>query len=66
MPEKWTGALIGRMHCERITYEDLAKKLGLTKSYISMVLNGTRKTKGIQERFENAVEEIIAERAERV
>ena len=65
MPEKWTGALIGRMHNERITYEDLAKKLRLTKSYISMVLNGTRKTKGIQKRFENAVEEIIAERAER-
>ena len=62
MPEKWTGALIGKMHNERITYEQLGKKLGLTKSYISMVLNGSRKPFGIQERFESAVDEIISER----
>ena len=62
MPEKWTGALIGKMHNEKITYEDVAKKIGVTKAYISMVLNGSRKPSGIQERLEIAVDEIIAER----
>ena len=63
MPEKWTGALIGKMHNEKITYEDVAKKIGVTKAYISMVLNGSRKPSGIQERLEIAVDEIIAERS---
>ena len=29
MPEKWTGRLVGRMHNEHITYDDLAKELGV-------------------------------------
>ena len=35
MPEKWTGRLIGRMHNERITYEQLANEMGVNKAYIS-------------------------------
>lgn len=45
MPEKWTGRLIGRMHNERITYEQLANEMGVNKAYISMILNGKRKGK---------------------
>lgn len=41
---------------------DIARKLGVTKSYVSMVLNGSRTPKGGRERFEQAVEEIIKER----
>ena len=42
MPEKWTGRLIGKMHNEKITYDELANELGVTKSYVSMILNGMR------------------------
>lgn len=33
MPEKWTGVLIGKMHNARVSYDDLAAELGLTKGY---------------------------------
>lgn len=62
MPEKWTGELIGKMHNNRITNDDLAAKMGVTKSYISMILNGSRNPKGAQERMEEAVDAIIAQR----
>ncbi len=59
MPEKWTGRLIGRMHNERITYEQLANEMGVNKAYISMILNGKRKPANIQKRMETALEAII-------
>lgn len=59
MPEKWTGRLIGRMHNERITYEQLANEMGVNKAYISMILNGNRKPHNIQKRMETALEAII-------
>lgn len=59
MPEKWTGKLIGTMHNEDITYDDLAKELGVTKPYVSMILNGKRRPAGIKERMEAAVSDII-------
>ena len=62
MIPKWTGHLVGRMHNNGITNIDLANKLGYTKDYISMVLNGKKTPKGARERFEAAVEEIIKER----
>lgn len=66
MPEKWTGRLIGEMHNQNITYADLASELGVTKSYISMILNGARKPSGIRERMETAVSEIVKRRRESV
>lgn len=62
MPEKWTGTLIGKMHNEKITYEDVAKKLGVTKAYISMILNGSRKPPNIRKRIEAAIDSILADR----
>ncbi len=59
LPEKWTGRLIGRMHNERITYDELAAELGVTKSYISMILNGKRSPDGIRNRMEDAVDRLI-------
>lgn len=63
MPEKWTGRLIGKMHNERVTFEELAKELGVTKSYISMLLNGKRKPEGIQKRMETALDAILQKRS---
>ena len=62
MPEKWTGRLIGEMHNQNITYDDLATELGVTKSYVSMILNGARKPAGIRKRMEDAVKAIIQKR----
>ena len=65
MPEKWTGRLIGRMHNERITYEQLANVMGVNKAYISMILNGKRKPPNIQKRMETALEAIIKREREK-
>ena len=64
MPEKWTGHLIGEMHNQRVTYDDLASELGVTKAYISMILSGRRKPEGIEERMKAALAAIIARRDE--
>ena len=62
MNEKWTGVLIGKMHNERVTYLDLANEMSVTKSYISMILNGARKPKGIEKRMKEAFDSILAKR----
>lgn len=62
MNEKWTGVLIGKMHNERVTYQEMAEELDVTKSYISMILNGSRKPKGIKERMEEAFSSILEKR----
>lgn len=59
MPKKWTGRLVGKMHNERITYDELAAELGVTKPYISMILNGKRNPDGIRKRMEDAVDRLI-------
>lgn len=62
MPEKWTGRLIGRMHNERVTYDELASEMGIKKAYLSMLLNSKRKPDGIQERMEAAFEAVLEKR----
>lgn len=62
MPEKWTGRLVGKMHNERITHEELAAELNVTRAYISMILNGKRNPDGIRKRMEDAVDRLIERR----
>lgn len=59
MPEAWTGNLIGMMHNHSITYDDLAAEMGVTKSYISALLNGRRNPPNAQSRMETAVCAVI-------
>lgn len=62
MNEKWTGNLIGKMHNEGVTYLDIANEMSVTKSYISMILNGSRKPKGIKKRMEDAFSSVLEKR----
>ena len=59
MPEAWTGRLIGKMHNKNVTYDELAEEMGVTKAYISMILNGKRKPPGIKKRMECSLGAII-------
>ena len=54
--------LIGRMHNSNITAQQIADELGVRKSYISMILNGTRSPKNGRERLEKAFENIVERR----
>ena len=59
---EWTGKLVGQLHNNRVTYDQLAARLGVTKSYVSMVLSGYRTPRGAQERFEKAFNEVLIEK----
>ena len=62
MPETWTGNLIGKMHNKDVTYDELAEEKGVTKSYVSMILNGHRRPPDIRNRMEVAFNSIIQRR----
>lgn len=55
----WIGGLVGEMHRYRISNKQLADHLGVTREYVSMVLNGHREPAGAEKTFTNAVKEII-------
>lgn len=59
MLEKWTGALIGKMHNNGIKQCELAEKLGITNAYTGMILRGERKPPNIRKRMEMALDELI-------
>ena len=62
MPETWTGNLIGKMHNKDVTYDELSEEMGVTKSYVSMILNGHRRPPDIRNRMEVAFNSIIQRR----
>ena len=64
MPEAWTGRLIGKMHNKNVTYDELAEEMGVTKAYISMILNGKRKPLGIKKRMECSLNAIIQRKSD--
>lgn len=59
MLAQWIGALIGRMHNNKISKTQLAEHLGVTREYVSMVLNGHRTPEGAEEKFNAALNQII-------
>ena len=58
MEEAWTGRIVGLLHTHRIKQAELARELGVTAQYVSMVLNGKKSSKGIDERMEAAIQSI--------
>ena len=62
--DKWTGELIGNMHNNHITIEDVANKMGYSKAYVSMILNCKRKPPNIEIKMKAAVDDLIAEKRE--
>lgn len=62
MTKEWTGRIVGLLHTNRITQAELARELGLTAQYVSMVLNGKKSPKGIEDRMVAAIESILNSR----
>ena len=50
------------MYSNGITGEQLSEKLGLTQGYVAQVFTGKRTPAGAEERFRQAVAEIIREK----
>lgn len=62
MPAQWTADVIGKMHIHNITAKQLSAQLGYHPKYVSAVFNGKREPKGAEQRFRQALDELIAER----
>jgi DNA transposition AAA+ family ATPase len=66
MSAEWTGRIVGLLHTHRITQTLLAKEMGVTAQYVSMVLNGKKTSKGIEDRMESAIYAIVERKNENV
>lgn len=62
MDESWTGLIVYSLHTHKIKRSELASEMGITAQYLSMVLNGKKNPKGIRERMETAIQDIIERR----
>ncbi|WP_143436049.1 helix-turn-helix domain-containing protein [Intestinibacillus massiliensis] len=60
MTKSWTGELIGKMHVHHITSRTLAKHMGISYQYVSMVLNSKREPPDAENRFRRALDELIS------
>ena len=59
MLAQWTCDFVGRMHQHRITKTQLAQEMGVTREYLSMILNGHREPNGIEQRLNDALDDLV-------
>ena len=62
--EEWTGEVAKQMHLYSISVTDIAREMGCTRSYASLILNGQRDPRGGRERVEAALERCLRKRAQ--
>ena len=53
---------VGKMHVNKVSQTDIAKKMGVTNDYIWMILNGKKKPANAETRIMTAISDIIRER----
>ena len=59
MLAQWIGDFVGRMHRHKVTITQLAQEMEVTREYLSTILNGHREPKGIEQRMNDALENLI-------
>lgn len=64
MPAQWTGEVLGEMHLNDISAQELAEKIGIHPKYLSAIMNGHREPKGAEEKVRAALDELIQEKKE--
>lgn len=66
MLAQWIGVFVGRMHQYRVTITQLAQEMGVTREYLSMILNGHREPNGIEQRMNNALDDLVKKQGRNV
>ena len=61
--EKWIATAVGKMHIHKIQQREVARNLGVTEEYLSMIMNGKKSPKNAEERILAAIDEIIASKS---
>lgn len=62
MLAQWIGEIVGEMHNNKISKTQLADHMGVTREYVSMILNGHRCPTGAEERLRAAVRELSSKK----
>ena len=64
MLAQWIGDFVGQMHLYRVSKTQLAQEMGVTREYVSTILNGHRAPVGIEKRMKEALNSIIEKQGE--
>ena len=59
MLAQWIGDFVGRMHRNRVTITQISQEMGVTREYLSMILNGHREPQGAEQRMNDALDRVI-------
>ena len=59
MLAQWIGDFVGQMHRHKVTITQISKEMGVSREYLSMILNGHRSPKGIEHRVNEALDRLI-------
>lgn len=59
MLAQWIGDFVGRMHRHKVTITQLSQEMGVTREYLSLILNGHREPIGIEKRMNDALDRVI-------
>ena len=62
MLAQWIGDFVGRMHRHKVTITQIGQEMGVTREYLSMILNGHREPAGIDKRMNDALDSIVERR----
>lgn len=63
MNEQWTGDIVGKLHNHKIKIKEFAEFMSVTEQWVSAILNGKRSAKGSEEKFNAALDDLIAAKA---
>lgn len=64
MSNGWTGEIVASLHVNKIKQKELAKEMGLTEEYVSMLLCGKKSSVGMEEKMKAAIESIVSRRSQ--
>lgn len=64
MLAQWIGDFVGKMHLNKVTITQVSQEMGVTREYLSMILNGHREPQGIEQRINDALDRVIKKNSE--
>lgn len=62
MLAQWIGDFVGQMHCHKVSITRIAQEMGVTREYLSAILNGHKETPGMEVRLYAALDSVVKKR----
>ena len=62
MLAQWIGDFVGKMHCHKVSITQIAQEMGVTREYLSAILNGHKNTAGMEVRLYAALDSVVKKR----